>query len=128
MPRMILRTGIDMLEIHRLEDVDPAIRSRFLRRVFTETELEQANDSNPTLAGLFCVKESVAKALGCGIGPVSWQEIETLADSEGAPSLILHGHAAHLADSLGLTTWAVSITHTHTTAAASVVAAGIETE
>jgi holo-[acyl-carrier protein] synthase len=128
MPRLILRTGIDLLEIKRLEEITPSIRTRFLKRVFTAAELEQSKDSNPTLAGLFCVKESVAKALGCGIGPGSWQDIETLADLEGAPMIILHGHAARLADSLGLTTWTVSITHTHEMAAATVTAAGFESE
>ena len=128
MTRLILRTGIDMLEIKRLEEVSPSIRSRFLKRVFTEAELEQSKESNPTLAGLFCVKESVAKALGCGIGPVSWQDIETLTDTEGAPTIILHGHAARLADAMSLTNWAVSITHTHEMAAASVTAVGFETE
>ncbi len=128
MPRLILRTGIDLLEIGRMADISTSIRQRFIQRVFTEAEIDQCQDSNPSLAGLFCVKESVAKALGCGIGPVSWQEIEILSDPNGAPKILLHGHAARLADSLGLTTWSVSITHTRGMAAASVTAIGFETE
>jgi holo-[acyl-carrier protein] synthase len=128
MPRLILRTGIDMLDFHRLEALNPDIRARFLRRVFTPIELEQSGDSMPTLAGRFCVKEAVSKALGCGIGNVGWQEIETQTDLQGAPSIVLHGKAALLADSLGLTTWAVSITHTHQVSAATVTAIGFASE
>ncbi len=128
MPRLILRTGIDMLEINRMEKISPSIRQRFIKRVFTDEEIKQCRDSNPSLSGLFCVKESVAKALGCGIGPVRWQDIEVLSNEEGAPGILLHGHAARLADAIGLTAWAVSITHTQEMAAASVTAIGFETE
>jgi holo-[acyl-carrier protein] synthase len=128
MPRLVLRTGIDLLDIHRLEELSPGIRVRFLKRVFTPGELERTEESIPSLAGLFCVKEAVSKALGCGIGTVSWQDIETVADAEGAPAIILHGEAARLADSLGLETWAVSITHTRDVAAASVTAIGFIVE
>lgn len=125
MPRLILRTGLDMLDFQRLEDLDPAIRQRFLKRVFTPKELELSGDSNPTLGGRFCVKEAAAKALGCGIGTVSWQEIETTNDADGAPVIVLHGKAKQMAADLGLTSWAVSITHTRTIAAASVTAIGL---
>jgi len=123
-PEVVLRTGIDLLEIDRLNSLAPAIHLRFLNRVFTPGELEQANGSNPSLAGLFCVKEAVAKALGCGIGKIGWKEIETLADSQGAPRVILHGKAARLAEEIGLSIWAVSISHTKLIAAASVTAFG----
>ena len=125
MPRLILRTGLDMLDFQRLEDLDPAIRQRFLKRVFTPKELELSGDSNPTLGGSFCVKEAAAKALGCGIGTVSWQDIETTNDADGAPVIVLHGKAKQMAADLGLTSWAVSITHTRTIAAASVTAIGL---
>jgi holo-[acyl-carrier protein] synthase len=123
-PEIVLRTGIDLLEIDRLNSLAPAIRARFLKRVFTNRELEQAKEAIPSLAGLFCVKEAVSKALGCGIGTISWQEIEILADSRGAPYVTLSGKAAKLAEEIGLSTWTVSITHTRQVAAASVTAIG----
>jgi holo-[acyl-carrier protein] synthase len=125
MARLVLRTGLDILDISRLEQLDPKIRQRFLQRVFTPVELGQAADSNSTLSGYFCVKEAVSKALGCGIGEIRWQDVETVTDELGAPSIVLHGHAVELADGLGLTTWAVSITHTRQMAAASVTALGM---
>ena len=122
MSRVVLRTGIDILDIDRLNSLAPGIRSRFLKRVFTPRELERAEDKCSSLAGLFCVKEAVSKALGCGIGRIGWQEIETLADAQGAPRVELYGKAATLANEIGLTTWSVSISHTKQVAAASVTA------
>ena len=61
-------------------------------------------------------------ALGTGLGPVGWQEIEILADEQHAPVLHLHGRAAALAQSLGLTQWSLSLSHTRELAIAFVVA------
>lgn len=78
-----------------------------------------------TLAGRFAAKEAVAKALGCGIGPVSWQEIEILRGVEGEPVIVLHGKAQQIADRSGLVTWSVSISHSRACAIAMVVALGV---
>jgi holo-[acyl-carrier protein] synthase len=119
-----LRTGIDLLEIQRIRDLNPAIRIRFLKRVFTPLELELCHNSDASLAGRFAAKEAVAKALGSGIGAVGWQTIEIGRGSNGEPELQLHGAAAELALSLGLTQWAISITHSHNYAAAIAIAMG----
>ncbi len=121
-----LRSGIDLIEIGRLEGVDPAIRTRFLQRVFTPQELEDAGDANFHLAGRFAAKEAVAKALGCGIGLVSWQEIEILRGQNGEPRLALHGKASQIAVDQRLTTWSVSISHSRAYAVAVAVACGDE--
>jgi len=118
-----LECGVDLVEIHRFTTLDPAIRKRFIRRVFTPAEIELCGDRDQHLAGRFAVKEAVAKALGTGIGPISWQEIETLADDSQAPILYLHGQAQTTAVELGLGMWTVSITHTRELAMAFVVAA-----
>lgn len=119
-----LRTGIDLVEISRLEKLDPAIRARFFKRVFTAHELEQANGRFSSLSGVFAAKEAVAKALGTGIGPVSWREIEILQGPQGEPILELHGRAAEVSASLGLACWSVSISHTAREAVAVAAAAG----
>jgi holo-[acyl-carrier protein] synthase len=125
---MLLRTGVDLLEIHRLADLQPAIRQRFLRRVFTPQELNLAgegeNEAWATLTGRFAAKEAVAKALGCGIGPVSWQEIEILRGPQGEPVLELHGAALRISQETGLETWSVSISHSRDHAVAMAVAVG----
>lgn len=120
----VLRTGIDLIEISRLEEMEPAIRQRFLQRVFTPLELDLLGDSPASLAGRFAAKEATAKALGTGIGAISWQEIEIRRGEQGEPLLILSGKALEIAHLLGLQNWSVSISHNRTTAAAVVVAIG----
>ena len=122
-----LATGVDLVEISRLETYraeKPTLWPRFLRRVYTPREIEQAGESCQSLAGLFAAKEAAAKALGCGIGPVSWQELEILKAESGAPRLELHGKARELAAAQGLTVWSVSISHTRGHALAFVAALG----
>lgn len=121
---MILRTGIDLVEISRFAELQEPLRTRFVQRVFTADEIADCRGSNEKLAGRFAVKEAAAKALGCGIGEVSWQEIEVQKLENGQPQLILHGRAQELAQELGLTQWSISLTHTATQAAAVTVAVG----
>ncbi len=121
---MNLRTGIDIVEIQRLEQINPAIRERFIRRVFTPTEIELTHGSYPSLAGRFAAKEAVSKALGTGIGMVSWQDIEIRRGPAGEPTLELHGRARLVAERLGLLTWSVSISHGRAYAVAMAVALG----
>jgi len=121
---MILRTGIDILEIDRLDSVSPAIRRRFIQRVYTPAEREILGDENEALAGRFAAKEAVSKALGTGIGWVHWQDIEILDGRYGEPILNLYGNAVKIAERLALTTWSVSISHSRNHAVAVAVAMG----
>ena len=123
---MILRTGVDLIEIGRLGEISPRIRDRFLQRVYTPLELEQIGATDAGLAGRFAAKEAVSKALGTGIGVVSWQEIEICRGADGAPELHLHGKARELAAELGLETWSVSISHSKEYAIAVAVAASAD--
>ena len=120
----VLRTGIDLIEIDRLEALNPVVKVRFLERVFTPAEQEQAGGSNAFLAGRFAAKEAVAKALGCGIGPVAWKDIEVLRGKGGEPVLRLHGKALTLAEEQGLSTWSLSISHARAYAVAVAIALG----
>jgi len=114
--------GVDLLERERLRETYARFGDRFLRRVFTETERAQAGGRVERLAGRFAAKEACAKALGTGIGRVSWQEIEIVRLDGGKPSVRLHGAAAALAARLGLVAFDVSISDTHHHALAVVVA------
>jgi holo-[acyl-carrier protein] synthase len=75
-----------------------------------------------SLAARFAAKEAASKALGCGIGDVSWLDIEVRSDEKKAPYLVLHGEGERLAKELGLLTWSVSLSHTESQATAFVVA------
>ncbi len=120
----ILRTGIDLIEVSRFTGQPPEIRARFISRIFTEAEQAYCQDQAQHLAGRFAAKEAVSKALGCGIGEISWQEIEILNDELGMPVLHLHGNAELRAKQLGLETWSISITHLKEYAAAMAAAIG----
>jgi holo-[acyl-carrier protein] synthase len=121
---MILRTGIDLIEIHRIRAVTGRYGERFTRRIFTPAELAYCKGRPESLAARFAAKEAVSKALGTGIGPVSWQEIEIGGSEYEAPRVILHARAERLAKALRLTTWSVSLSHSETHAIAVVVATG----
>ncbi len=118
----MIRTGVDLIEIERIDRAILRYRERFFERFFTPRELIQSGGRTPSLAARFCAKEATAKALGCGIGEVGWQDIEVLNDGRRQPSLMLHGPARALAEELGLTEWSVSLSHTHEHAIAIVVA------
>jgi len=119
---MNLRSGIDTIELSRLDEIRPEIRTRFIQRVFTEKEVEQARDQTDVLSGLFAAKEAVSKALGTGIGYVNWRDIEIIHLKSGQPTIVLHGNAETVANKLGLTTWSVSISHDRNKAIAMAVA------
>lgn len=120
----LIRTGVDIIEISRLERIQPGILVRFIARVFTPAEAAETGDRKNSLAGKFAAKEAVAKALGTGIGPISWREIEILHDSRRMPEVHLWGAARAAAQELGLQTWSVSISHSEHYAVAVAVAIG----
>jgi holo-[acyl-carrier protein] synthase len=117
-----IATGIDLVEVDRFHNLNPHIKTRFFHRVFTQRELNDPDQSMQHLAGLFAAKEAAAKALGCGIGRVSWQDLEILNDANGKPELILHTQAAEAASQSGWRAWSLTISHTRTYALASVTA------
>ena len=121
---MILRTGVDLIEISRVEEVIARHGKHYLERIYTLAELEQCAKNAESLAGRFAAKEAVAKALGTGIGDVTWKEIEILGDEQNAPTLTLRGAAEKKSKELGLTNWSVSISHSMSHAVAVAVAIG----
>lgn len=121
---MNLSTGIDLIEIARIERTLEKYGERFLKRIYTEEEIVQARGNPPELAARFASKEAVSKALGTGIGPISWTEMETINLRSGKPEIRLHGRAAQIAALQGFTTWTVSLTHSRGMAAAVVVCLG----
>ncbi len=115
-------SGIDLVEIDRFSQLDPAIRKRFYTRVFTAEELDYIGESFNKAAGIFAAKEAVVKALGCGIGPISWQDIAISHTPDKQPIVILLSRAQEKAKALRIKQWSISITHTKKTAAAIAVA------
>jgi holo-[acyl-carrier protein] synthase len=121
---MILRTGIDLIEIERMRLALERHGERFTRRIFTPAEIAYCAGRVESLAARFAAKEAISKALGTGIGPVSWKEMEIGGGEYEAPKVILHQRAEKIAKALRLTTWSVSLSHSDTHAIAFVVALG----
>ena len=119
-----IASGIDVIEIERIERAVARWGNRFLRRVYTEGEIAYCRGRAQNLAGRFAAKEAASKALGVGIRTLSWRDVETIRGPRGKPQLRLHGKAARIAAELGLSGLEVSITHSRTDAIAVVVAWG----
>jgi holo-[acyl-carrier protein] synthase len=120
----LLATGVDLIEIERVQTTIGRYGKRFLERVFTVQELAEVGNNTASLAARYAAKEAVAKALGTGIGPIAWREIEILHGPARQPLLHLHGEAQKLASEMGLDAWSVSLSHTQTHAIALAVATG----
>jgi holo-[acyl-carrier protein] synthase len=122
---MIVGSGIDLVEIHRIQDTVDRHGARFLNKVFTPAEqaycLRKRNAAE-SLAARFAAKEAGAKALGTGMSRgVTWLEIEVVREPGGRPALRFHGRAAEVARRLNARRAALSITHSRDFAMASVV-------
>jgi len=118
----MLRCGIDMLEIDRVSAGIDRFGERFLNRFFTEAERADCDDMPHRLAARIAAKEAVAKALGTGIGTVSWKDIEVRNAENGRPILHLYNQAAQVAEELALTEWDISLSHSEELATAMCVA------
>ena len=97
---MILGTGIDLLDIRRLEKIMANHQERFKERYFTPNEIKTAEArqkaGTDTLAfgKRYAAKEACAKALGTGfIEGIFMKDIEVVNDPLGKPSLTLYGGA-----------------------------------
>jgi len=124
-----LATGVDLVELDRIQRAVARYGERFLARVYTPGELALYRDRLPELAARFAAKEAVSKALGVGLGHISSRgiglhEVEVLSDPHGKPELHLSGRARALAEELGLRQWAISLSHGRQVAVALVVASG----
>ncbi len=117
-------TGVDLIEIVRVEDAIARHGDRFLNRIFTRGEIESSNGKVESLAARFAAKEAAAKALGEGIGEIGWQEIEVVVNGKKAPALMLYGKAGEKANELGIVDWSVSLSHSQSHAVAFVVGSG----
>lgn len=119
---MVFKTGIDMVEISRIEK--SIQNKRFLDKVYGSSEMEYFKNNNmpvQSMAAAFCVKEAFGKLIGTGISGFSLNEVEVLHEQSGKPYLKLSGKANEIAQNEGLN-FDLSITHTKDYATAVVVA------
>jgi holo-[acyl-carrier protein] synthase len=102
----VVGLGIDMVDIARFVATlgrTPSLRAR----IFTGAEGQLAPER---LAGRFAAKEAVAKALGAPPS-LRWLDVEVTSAANGRPLLEVRGTVAAAADSLGVRSWHLSLSH-----------------
>lgn len=95
----MLSTGVDIVQVNRIEKLLRDKEDKFLKKIFTQNEVQYIKEKQKdprTIAGIFAAKEAVAKALGTGIGEISWQDMEIIHDSRGKPRLNINKKLANL--------------------------------
>ena len=122
----MLITGVDIIEIKRVEKVAFSYGNRFLKRIYTDGEIEYCRGRAPQLASRFAAKEAVMKALGTGIRGVGWRDVEITRKRGMAPHIKLHGRAKKRASQIGLKGLAISLSHSKEFAVASVIGESTE--
>lgn len=83
------RIGVDIEEISEIEKY--AKNKKFLDQIFSKRELEYCNSkTNPaeSLAGKFCTKEAIIKALD---KKILMAKIEVINSSSGKPKIFIKG-------------------------------------
>ncbi len=116
--------GVDIVVIKRIEKALARWGERFLSKVYTNAEVAFFQNRVPELAARFAGKEAVTKALGTGMKGVALREVEILSDVRGKPIVNLYGRAERRAKEIGLSDFAISLSHTDELAIAFVVANG----
>jgi holo-[acyl-carrier protein] synthase len=110
----IFGIGTDRIAIERIEKSINRFGDRFVQRVYTDAEYQQAlskGNAARRLAMLFAAKEAVSKALGTGFHQgVTPRSIETIHQRSGKPEVILYGAAALVAKTAGISTVHLSLT------------------
>src|SRR6266478_4676929 len=127
----ILGTGIDMIEVERVERAltRPRTGERFRDRVYTEREVAYCESRGrpryQSYAARFAAKEAAMKAMGTGWNRnVGWSEIEVVRQRGQAPTIKLHGKAAQFAHQRKIERFHLSLSHTEADAIAHVIAEG----
>ena len=122
---MIQGIGIDIIEIEKLREAIKRGKERFIRRVFTDLEMDYCNRKRSRyqhFAVRFAAKEAFMKALGTGWqNGIRWRDIETLNDRLEKPGLNLFGKAKELASEMKVKKIHVSLSHFEKYAIAQVI-------
>src|SRR5919197_635284 len=122
---MIVGTGIDIAEVPRIAEAIKRHGERFLRRVFTEGEINYCDSKANRVeryAARFAAKEAAMKALGTGWNNgVRWRDVEVCRAPGGRPTIVFHGVAAQVAARMKANHVALSLSHTAEQAIAQVI-------
>ncbi|EKE04586.1 MAG: hypothetical protein ACD_20C00046G0007 [uncultured bacterium] len=128
---MKLFLGTDICEIDRIQSLYDKYGEKFLKKTYTDAEISYCL-SRPKLiaqrlAVRFAAKEAASKALGVGINKlgwsrgINWKDIELVRSEKGSVEIKLYDKARNFAEELGITNWAVSVSHSKDNAISTVI-------
>ena len=94
---MIIRNGIDIIDIRRIKKTIDKYNFRFKKKCFHRGEINKSESrirSVESYAKRYAAKEACAKALGTGLARgIFWKDIEVQNDKFGKPKIKLHNNA-----------------------------------
>src|SRR5436853_6741771 len=126
---MILGTGIDIIEVARIQASFERFGDRFLQRILKPAEIEYCLSHKrpaPFLAARFAAKEAISKAFGTGIGSqLGWQDLEVGRKDSGEPFVILHSGGQKLLKERKAHIVLISLSHTQVHATAVAILEGL---
>ena len=113
---MILGTGIDLIEVSRVQASHDKFGERFLHRILRPEEIFYCLSHKhpaPHIAARFAAKEAISKAFGTGIGSqLTWHDMEVGRRPSGEPYVILHDGGQKLLLERGAARLHLSLSHT----------------
>lgn len=112
----ILGTGIDIIEVERIESAYQKFGDKFLQRILRPGEVAYClshKAPGPFLAVRFAAKEAISKAFGTGIGAsLGWQDMEVCRKESGEPFVVLHDKGLALMEKRGGRIVHLTLSHT----------------
>jgi len=112
---MIVGTGIDIVNIDRIERMMARWGDLFLARVFTEKEIlccRKRTRPPECFAIRFAAKEAFLKAIGWGLrNGIQWTDIEVENDTLGKPNFSFHRKAKEVCDTLRIQNALLTLSH-----------------
>src|SRR5699024_10877662 len=97
---MIVGIGMDLVELKRIKRLIEK-DDKLVKRILTMKEEKSFNKLTSAkrrleyVAGRFASKEAFAKAIGEGIGVLSFQHIEITNNEKGAPCMYVGGYESY---------------------------------
>ncbi len=112
---MVVGTGIDIVNIERIERLMARWGDPFLGRVFTQKEIvwcQQRARSSECFAIRFAAKEAFLKAIGWGLrNGIQWTDIEVENDPMGKPMFSFHRKAKEVCATLRIKKTLLTLSH-----------------
>ena len=129
---MVIGTGIDIVNIERIEGMMARWGNLFLGRLFTEKEIvwcQQRTRPPECFATRFAAKEAFLKAIGSGLrNGIQWKDIEVENDSFGKPLFSFHRKAKEILGTQRIKKVLLTLSHERPFAVAHVILEGTSDE